>query len=126
MADGQEAAAIQKATAGRGVDVAFECAGHNNAFTAAINNAVPGGRVVIVGIPVDTQLSFDASVVRGKGLTISYQRRSHPVYLRAMRLVQAGLVDLASVVSHEFPLSDAANAFVFAEKRGGLKVVLRP
>ena len=126
VANGQEAAEITKATNGRGVDVAFETAGHQQAFETAIATAKVGGRVVIVGIPVDPRYAFNASVARGKGLTIMLQRRSHPSYHRAIRLVQSGLVHLRPIVSHQFPLDDAINAFRFAEERKGLKVVISP
>ena len=49
-----------------------------------------------------------------------------PIVATAIRLVQSGLIDLRSVVSHQFPLSDGASAFAFAEKRGGLKVLICP
>jgi len=126
VADGSEAEAVMKATNRRGVDVAFETAGHNDALSTATLTARPGGRIVIVGIPVDERVVFNASVVRGKGLSLMVQRRSHPEYPRAIRLVQSGLIDLRSVVSHQFPLSDGASAFAFAEKRGGLKVLICP
>ena len=125
-ADGTETKQVMQASGGRGVDVAFETAGHNDALAAAIATAIPGGRVVMVGIPVDERWVFNASVARSKGLSIMIQRRSHPVYARAIRLVQSGLVNIRDIVSHEFPLSDAVNAFDFAEKRKGLKIVIRP
>jgi len=126
VADGAEDKAILNATGGRGVDVTFETAGSNEALRAAINTTIPGGRVVIVGIPLDERTEFNASTARGKGLSILLQRRSHAEYRRAVRLVESGLVDVRSVVSHEFPLSDAVNAFTFAEKRSGLKIVVLP
>ena len=125
-ADGSEVKKIMQATGGRGVDIAFETAGHNDALANATIVAVPGGRVVIVGIPVDERTVFNASICRGKGLSIMLQRRSHPVYPRAIRLVRSGLVDIHALVSHEFPLAEATHAFEFAEKRGGLKVVIKP
>ena len=125
-ADGTEAKAIMEATGGQGVDVAFEAAGHNDALAVAVKAARAGGRVVILGIPIDENTAFNASVARSKGLSIMMQRRSHPVYAQGMRLIEAGLADIGSIVSHEFPLTDIANAFAFGHRRGGLKVVIRP
>jgi L-iditol 2-dehydrogenase len=126
VADGTETKAIMKATGGRGVDVAFECAGHNDALAVCMNVARSGGRVVIVGIPIDENTTFNASVARAKGLSIMMQRRSHPTYAQGMRLVQAGLANIRDIVSHEFPLADTVKAFEFAEKRKGLKIVIKP
>lgn len=126
MADGSEIKKIMAATKGRGVDTAFECAGDNAAVDAALDVALPGGRVVLVGIPVENRVSFTFSTARGKGLTLLVQRRSHPEYPRAIRLIRSGLVEVKSIVSDAFPLSQAAEAFDFAEKRKGLKVVITP
>jgi L-iditol 2-dehydrogenase len=121
-----EAGQILDATAGRGVDVAFEVAGENPAVEAAIAAARYGGRVVLVGIPEDDRTSFQASVARRKGLTIKLVRRMKHVYPRAIDLAERGRVDLESLVTHRFPLDRAAEAFEVAERREGLKVVFEP
>lgn len=43
---------IMERTAGAGVDVFFECVGRNEAFSQAIGNTAPGGRVCLVGNPM--------------------------------------------------------------------------
>jgi L-iditol 2-dehydrogenase len=45
---------------------------------------------------------------------------------RALELVRQGLVNLPALISHEFELSDVAEAFARAEKRspGFLKTVI--
>jgi len=47
-------------------------------------------------------------------------------YPRAIRLVEQGLIDVSSVVTHRFPLDSVAEAFVTAAGRKGLKVVVEP
>lgn len=121
-----EAAAVQEATGGRGVDVAFEAAGENPAVEMAIAAARPGGKVILVGIPADDQLSFSASTARRKGLTIKLCRRMKNTYERATSLVERGLVDAGSLVTHCFPLVEGEQAFDMAHSRAGLKVVIEP
>jgi len=125
-ADGQERAAILAATGGRGVDVAFEVAGENEAVETAVGSARPGGRVVLVGIPDDDRTSFSASTARRKGLTIQLVRRMKHTYPRAIRLVESGQVEVRSLVTHQFPLDAAAEAFSCAQQRKGIKVIVRP
>lgn len=126
-ADGQEAADVVGATAHRrGVDVAFEAAGENQAVEAAIEAARPGGRVVLVGIPVDDRTAFTASTARRKGLTIKLSRRMKHVYPRAIRLVESGMVDVRPLATHRFPLEEIDQAFSVAERREGLKVIVEP
>lgn len=80
-------------------NVAFECAGANQAVEDAISAARPGGRVVLVGIPDDDRTSFAASVARRKGLTIKLSRRMKHTYSRAIRIVEAGLTDVRSLIT---------------------------
>jgi len=41
-------------------------------------------------------------------------------------LVERGLVDVRSLVTHRFPLEKTAEAFAAAQKREGLKVIVEP
>ncbi|CAB1063218.1 hypothetical protein D1BOALGB6SA_8001, partial [Olavius sp. associated proteobacterium Delta 1] len=47
-------------------------------------------------------------------------------YPRAIQMVQNGIVDVRSLVTHRFPLSEFKAAFETAKKRDGLKVVIEP
>ncbi|MFB0535502.1 MAG: zinc-binding dehydrogenase [Anaerolineae bacterium] len=122
--DGQESAEVLAATNGRGVDVSFEVAGENEAVETAIAAAKPGGRVILVGIPAEDRTAFTASLARRKGLTIKLSRRMKRVYPRAIRLVESGMVDVRSLVSHRFPLEEFDRAFSIAHRREGFKVII--
>lgn len=123
---GAESEAILAATGGEGADVVFEAAGENAAVETAVTVARPGARVVLVGIPDDDRTSFQASNARRKGLTIVLVRRMKHTYPRAIQLVEKGLVDVRSLVTHRFPLTAYQEAFDTAVKREGIKVVLEP
>jgi L-iditol 2-dehydrogenase len=123
---GRESAAVLAATGGRGVDVAFEATDENGAVEAAIAAVKPGGRVVLAGIPADDRTAFAASVARRKGLTIKLTRRMKHAYARAIGLVESGMVDVRSLVTHCYPLTEFGRAFSAAERREGLKVVIEP
>ncbi|MFG2043580.1 zinc-binding dehydrogenase [Dactylosporangium sp. NPDC048998] len=124
-ADGY-AAELTAFTAGRGVDVAFEIAGTDEAIEAAVVAARPGGRVVLGGIPSTDTSAFPAATARRKGLTMVMVRRMKEVYPRAAALVAAGLADVRSLVSHRYPLAEVREAFETANARAGLKVVVEP
>jgi len=125
-ATGDVRAALVEATGGRGVDVAFEAAGTDAGVTLAVEAARPGGRVILAGIPDEDSTSFPASVARRKGLTIKLSRRMKEMYPRATRLADKGLVDLAPIVTHTFPLARADEAFRAANDRVGLKIIVAP
>lgn len=121
---GREAAAILRMTDGRGVDVAIDASGEPEAVKAAINAVVPGGRVVLAGIPDSDCTTFQASVARRKGLTIKLVRRMKHTYPMAIELVTKKMIDVKSLVTHRYPLVRATQAFEAARKREGLKVVI--
>lgn len=121
---GQELSKVEAATGGRGVDVAFEVAGEQDAVEVSIAAALPGGKVILVGIPASDHTSFTASMARRKGLTIKLVRRMNRTYPRAIEMVARGLVDVRSLVTHHFPLEKSAEAFAVAMQREGLKVII--
>jgi L-iditol 2-dehydrogenase len=122
--NGNEVTEIMAATGGRGLDVAFEVAGENEAVEAAFATVKPGGRVVLAGIPADDRTSFSASIARRKGLTIKLVRRMKFTYPRAIQLVESGQVNVRSLVTHRFPLDRSTEAFELASRREGLKVII--
>ncbi|MCW2607684.1 MAG: alcohol dehydrogenase [Frankiales bacterium] len=107
-----------------GADVVLEVVGSEDAVGLAVRAARPGGRVVLVGIPDEDRTAFPASVARRKGLTLAVVRRMKDVYPRAVALVERGVVDVASLVTHRFGLEQVEDAFAAAARREGLKVVV--
>lgn len=118
--------AILDASNGRGLDVVFEVAGAQGAVDDAMNAVMPGGKVILAGIPDDERTSFVAATARRKGLTIKMVRRMKNTYPRAIRLVADGRVDVHSLVTHTFPLDQAKQAYETALRREGLKVIINP
>ncbi len=109
-----------------GLDVAFEIAGDNDAVEAAVRSLKPGGKLILGGIPRDDRTSFRASEARRKGLTMKLVRRMKHTYPRAIELVASGKVDVRSLVSHTFPLEEAALGFQIAAARQGHKICINP
>jgi len=91
---------------------------------AAIAATIPGGRVILAGIPADDRTSFPASVARRKGLTIKMVRRMKFSYTRAIQLVKSGQIDVRSLVTQRFSLEQAERAFIIAQRREGMKTII--
>jgi L-iditol 2-dehydrogenase len=105
--------------------VAFEVSGADDGLASAAALARPGARIVLVGIPDDDSTTFQASLMRRKGLTLACARRmTADAYERAISLAVREVVDLSWLTSDRFPLDDAAAAFATATRRDGLKVVV--
>jgi L-iditol 2-dehydrogenase len=122
--DGQEGNDILEATGGRGLDVVFEAAGDPGAVEAAIAAVKPGGQAILIGIPREDRIALTASVARRKDLTIKVIHRMKHTYPRAMQLVSSGRVDMNSLATHRFPLSEVARGYAVAESRSGIKVII--
>ena len=119
--------AIREATQGEGVDVVFDMAGSQSATTQALDALMPGGTAVLVGYWKKDEVTLAGIRAMRKGLTLRFVRRMKNTFERAIELTRLKLVDLESLISHEFSLDDVVEGFARAEKRGPdiLKAVIR-
>jgi L-iditol 2-dehydrogenase len=108
---------MKRQTGGYGVDVAFEAAGSESATVQAIQALRPGGTLVLLGYWKRGQVTLPGITAMRKGLTVRFVRRMKNTFERAIALVRDGLVDVQGLVTHEFPLAQAAEAFARAEQR---------
>lgn len=111
-------AEIRARTDGEGVDVAFELAGKQEATLQALEAVRPGGTVVLVGYWKTDEVTLPGIRLMRKGVTLRFVRRMKNTFARAIALADHGLVDLASLITHEFPLAEIREAFARAEQRG--------
>jgi threonine dehydrogenase-like Zn-dependent dehydrogenase len=114
-------------TSGDGPDLAIEASGADPAVSQAFSWVRKGGRVVLFGlsgsfgknIPSDTIVTKDLSVGSGIG--------SPDHWARAIELASTGKVDVASLVTHRFPLDQADLAVAAArDLDASIQVVLTP
>lgn len=121
-----EYTAIERWTGGRGADVVLEATNSPTGPETAVACARVGGRVVLVGIPDGDKFTLSAAAVRGKALTVKWQKRMGHVYPRAIQMVLAGRIKFDPVMTHRFPLERAPDAFRFqnAYQEGVLKTMI--
>jgi len=102
---------ILRETGGRGVDVAFDTARSSDTLSLACHVARPAGRCVLTGISGEEYDRVPVSVARRKELTVHWCRRFRHDFPRAIALAAAGTIDVASLITHRFPLDEANAAF---------------
>lgn len=121
-------AEVQRLTGGRGADVVFECTNRAAGAPQAWSLAAIGGRVIMVGIPEEDEITIDAHTPRRKELRVQYIRRSRHAARQAIDLVASGRIDVATWVTHRVPLARAKKAFdmVADYADGVLKAVILP
>jgi len=119
-------AAIMDLTGGRGVDVAIECAGTVPTIQMAMRVTRSGGRVQLVGMPAETEPELPLYELIQRELDVSGLFRYAGCYPPAIELVAAGRVDVASLITHHFPLEQTVEAMQFAHehKDESIKVVV--
>jgi len=98
-------------TGGRGADATIDCAGVQDTVDHCVEGVRAGGRVGLVGSPRGDRLSYLAHIARRKELDILNVRRSRFGIERALPVALAGQVDLRTMVTHTFPLSETGRAF---------------
>ncbi|WP_159348667.1 zinc-dependent alcohol dehydrogenase [Roseomonas harenae] len=125
---GASVADIQGWTEGEGAPLVIEATNSPTGFRDAVLSARIGGRVVLVGIPDGDTYTLPAADARRRALTIKFSRRMGEVYSRAIALVAAGKVDVASLVTHRVALAAAAEAFRnhAADMPGVIKTLIYP
>jgi threonine dehydrogenase-like Zn-dependent dehydrogenase len=123
--DGPLAAAAREFSGREGVDCVIETAGTPDAVTDALELVRPGGRVVLTGLPhAPTAVSF-FSVVR-REVTITGSMIYQDEFAEAMRLVAAGRVRTAPLITHRIPLAEIGRAFAAHEEPAAIKVAVLP
>jgi len=105
------------------MDVVVECSGQPGGFALARRCVRPRGRLVLKSTFVGlneinlTELVVDEVTLSGS--------RCGP-FPPALRLLAQGLVDVEPVIEATYPLDEGLAAFAHAQKRGALKVLVRP
>ncbi len=94
-----------------GFDVGLEMSGHEAAFNQMLAAMNHGGKIAVLGIPPG-EVTLDLNAVIFKGLTVRgiYGRRIFETWYKVAAMLQSGL-DVASVVTHRFPVDEFAQAF---------------
>jgi L-iditol 2-dehydrogenase len=100
-----------------GLDAVFECSGDQAAVDQAAEIVKPGCRIFQIGIPMTESISYPASKMRRKEITIQNIRRQNRCLERAITLIGMKVVKIAWIASHTFALAETGRAFAMAADR---------
>jgi threonine dehydrogenase-like Zn-dependent dehydrogenase len=119
------ATATDAAAVPRGADLAVDATGSPSELRAALDCVRPQGTVVVKSTCAgDTPRDLDWNRVVVDEVTIVGSRCGP--FDRAIDLLVAGAVDVASLVSARYPLERGADAFAHAARPRALKVLVTP
>ncbi|MGP5921617.1 NAD(P)-dependent alcohol dehydrogenase [Brachybacterium alimentarium] len=101
---------VRAETGGWGPQVVFEATGAAPAYKSLWSLPAPGGRIVLVGMPVDP-VPFDIATAQSRGISLETVFRYANVYQKAIDLAATDAVDLSRFVSETFTFDNAVGAF---------------
>lgn len=111
---------------GDGFDVLLECSGAPTALADGLWRLRTNGRAAMVGMPKQ-DVSLALSRLNVRELTIGLVNRYAHTWPLAIELVASGRVDVASLVTHRFPLERTADAIMLARNvPDSVKAVITP
>ena len=112
---------VKKFTNNRGVDISFEAAGKKETFRQVIHTSRIGGKSVLVGIPSEDTVEFEAHIMRRKELELINVRRSAFCTEIALNLLENTNLPFKEIITHRYPfekIEDALN--LVSEYRDGV------
>jgi len=120
---------VRERTEGRGTDAVILAVGSNALIRSAMDAARPGGRVLLFAQTQRGEVVVDpaAICVDEKSLVGSYSA-SVDLQEESVRLVMNREMDLVQLISHRFPLQNAAQALDLAAhpQPASMKIVIQP
>lgn len=116
---------VRDRTEGLGVDLALDVSGGRGTMGLAIDLVRRGGQIGIIGLSPEAPLN--PTTVALKEVTIYGSFRRQPsTWYRAIKLVAARQIDVRPLVTHQFPVAQAEEAFEILMRREGIKALITP
>lgn len=111
---------------GLGADVVYECSGAGPAAMQLLPLVRRRGRYAQIGL-FGKPVAWDLDQVCYKELTVTGSNASVPSsWTRALRLMAAGTVRTAPLISHRFPVTEWQTAFDVFDRKEGIKTLFLP
>jgi L-iditol 2-dehydrogenase len=111
-----------------GPDVVVEAAGGDETSILVTKLVRRGGRIVWMGNTMQDHVPMSVLEILDKEIDLLGTFRYANVYPQAIRLIETGLVEVGSMITHTFPLEQVSTALEMAYTRsdGSIKVVIKP
>ncbi|MBW0001501.1 MAG: NAD(P)-dependent alcohol dehydrogenase [Verrucomicrobia bacterium] len=106
---------VDELTDGWGAELVFEATGAPAAIQKVHDPLAPGGRIVLVGMPIKP-VEVDIVSLQAKEASIETVFRYAHVYPRALALMGSGKINLKPLISRTFEFRESVAAFDFALK----------
>ena len=122
------AAELAPAAGRRGLDAVFETTGDPAAQEAALQMLAPGGCLVLMA-GVAPALRLPDGALAGERRLTTASNHMYEDFQVALEMLGSGRVRVGPMITHTFPLAEAARAFEVARdkpRHGAIKVIIEP
>ncbi|MBI2843668.1 MAG: alcohol dehydrogenase catalytic domain-containing protein [Armatimonadetes bacterium] len=122
--------AVMEITRGKGADVVLFCGGGEETWMLSSRILAPYGRVVVEALPDRCDACWPVPIFDFTARHVSYLGVcgfTGSQFATALRLIEAGKMDVGSLITHRFSLEDYEEAFETSQKRkeGAIKVIFK-
>jgi threonine dehydrogenase-like Zn-dependent dehydrogenase len=125
--EGDPLDAVFDHTNNQGADLVIEAVGAQPSLATAFTLPRVEGRIVLLGVLLEEEFPVTAGEAFVRGLSVSAVIGNPFAYRpELMRLIEAGRLSPARIVSHSMPLDEAAEAYRMFDAKEATKVVLKP
>jgi len=115
-----------RAALGESADVVFDCVAVKSTTLAAIDMALKGGTVVIVGVPA-ADFELPIRTVQDQQVRLQGSATYVPQdYATAITMIESGAVRAEDFITGQFPLEQAEQAFEASTSGEHIKVLIHP
>ncbi len=110
--DGKELERLAELTGGQLADVVVDATGSAKSMSQALGYCAFAGRLVYVGITQQELTFLHAPVMHRRELTLMASRNALPPdFIRIIRLIEDGLIDTGTWITHRAPMDGMIEAF---------------
>jgi 2-desacetyl-2-hydroxyethyl bacteriochlorophyllide A dehydrogenase len=121
-----EVATLVRTALGESADVVFDCVAVRSTTVAAIEMALKGGTVVVVGVPA-SDFELPMRIVQDQQVRIQGSATYVPEdFATAMDMIRSGAVDPDDFITAQYPLEQAEQAFDASTSGQHIKVLIHP
>lgn len=107
---------VEELTGGAGADLVIEASGHDSSLGIVFDLARQDGRIAMIGINIGRRIPAHLGNIQMRNLTVKGSIGSPGVWPAAIRFLEQTKLDLSPIQTHDFPLTDAVNAFALGKQ----------
>jgi len=119
---------LAELTGGAGITLVVESSGNARAMADTIKQVRRGGRIVFVGLPAEGAIPMDMGQLIDSEIDAYGVFRYANTYPAAIQALERSTVDIRSIITHRYALSDIKEAVETArtQKETSIKVMIYP